>query len=841
MSGLHQSQRSTGEATVADSRLTTEQTFDIVLKPVSRPELGDIRIDEELFAIGRTEAPFASYAPELVADLSRRHARIFSEYGTVYIVDLGSKNGTTVNGADIRQKTAILRDGDEICLGGTLAYKVKLGVRLQAPQRTEKLVSLTLQPEHSELGIQPIVVRQFPFLISKADDVFARYKNDYPHQVNYISRRHAHIFLKGGAPFVEDLGSTNGTFVSGKRLDEHAVALQEGDVLAFGGHHFVYKVSLQKEEHAVDRTVTKLSQSVRGPAQAPALNADKTTFVAAADSFLDIFCVDQAQPQDEEINEEDAKPQADADGDAGKRPARSKAAIFASEIASAFVGSDRSGMKRSFRWGMALAAVLVVAGLLMYLVGTPERRMKNLLTSGDYAQAATVASQYLESNPGDETFRALGTEALLKAQVPRWLAFIKAGEFGKANAVLADMKQQGQGNADIPALIGELEWMGNLEQFVASRGGVDAPIRIYADEQRMKALLKQWSDDTQAHQRAFVAISSHVPAFRDPYAQTLSHLRKLQSDDSVYLAAIERLKTAITTELNKEHPDGLDAILKEYAEKYPRLGGLDSVRQDARLYTEIQNEMYARRLGRIVTLLEKAKFATPPFQARFRALISSSQFPPPEVVRQYQAVSKAWRAGDPKQAFAGLQAMSSGPWADAAAHEAERKRAIADQFAALQKTRGEKGYDERLLAFYGTLDAGEDAYFIRAIEADVGQVKDKALTRAQELMSQAQAQWRQYKDNGGIEGAQRLESKISGQFRTQAGLLSQAYGNAQQAQRIYAQLKTERPAQWNAAQEEIRAETELQRKSLLESRAVLGPQLLKAKLALLGGEGNEKR
>src|SRR4051812_35856556 len=80
------------------NRVMTNQEPTIVLKAVSHPDLGDIRIDEILFAVGREEAPFNSYAPDIIADLSRRHARIFCEYGSVYLADLESKNGTTING-----------------------------------------------------------------------------------------------------------------------------------------------------------------------------------------------------------------------------------------------------------------------------------------------------------------------------------------------------------------------------------------------------------------------------------------------------------------------------------------------------------------------------------------------------------------------------------------------------------------------------------------------------------------------------------------------------------------------------------------------------------------------
>jgi hypothetical protein len=50
--------------------------LEIVLKPLSRPDLGEIRIGDGVFAIGRNEQPFASYEPDVLAMLSRRHARI---------------------------------------------------------------------------------------------------------------------------------------------------------------------------------------------------------------------------------------------------------------------------------------------------------------------------------------------------------------------------------------------------------------------------------------------------------------------------------------------------------------------------------------------------------------------------------------------------------------------------------------------------------------------------------------------------------------------------------------------------------------------------------------------
>src|SRR5687767_13274222 len=48
-----------------------------------------------------------------------------------------------------------------------------------------------------------------------------------------ISRRHARLTFQGGKYVIEDLGSTNGTFVNGQRLAGPRV-LKAGEVVSFG-------------------------------------------------------------------------------------------------------------------------------------------------------------------------------------------------------------------------------------------------------------------------------------------------------------------------------------------------------------------------------------------------------------------------------------------------------------------------------------------------------------------------------------------------------------------------------------------------------------------------------
>lgn len=511
-------------AMIATARPVPGRQLMIVLEPIAHPELEAIHIHDALFAIGRTEAPFEAYPPELAADLSRRHARIFCEHGAVYLADLGSKNGTTVNGIAVRQAITKLHSGDVLGLGKALSYRVHLEPAAVQPPRT-KLAGLTLTPEQDGGGVQAIVVTEFPFLISKADDTFARYKDSTPEQVNYLSRRHAHIFLKGGQPFIEDLGSTNGTFVGGTRLDEHAVALHDGDVLAFGGRHFVYRLSLQWEAAAPDPTLTRIGVPAAAAAAAPSADADKTTFVVAADSFLNIFCVDSPPAQDA-APDPAAAPAAGAQDDAPAHP-HGKAATVLSGLYTALGGKGQLDLRRARRVGAATLALVALLAWSLYRIGGPEREVADLLASGAYAQAAVAAGAGLASDPDNARLKSLGMEALLKANLPEWSASLKARQYRRAAAQVAAMRQQGRRIPELAPLLTELEWIVQLEEFVAARGGAQAPIRDAADAARIRNFLKQWEEQKEAQQRAFETMSSHAPAFRDAYADALSDVRKL--------------------------------------------------------------------------------------------------------------------------------------------------------------------------------------------------------------------------------------------------------------------------------------------------------------------------
>jgi predicted component of type VI protein secretion system len=77
-----------------------------------------------------------------------------------------------------------------------------------------------------------------------------------------ISRRHARFFLQGSTYLVEDLGSTNGTFVNNQRLSGPHM-LRPGEVITFGE-----RITAAFEVTLVDADATQVSTTARQVEQA---------------------------------------------------------------------------------------------------------------------------------------------------------------------------------------------------------------------------------------------------------------------------------------------------------------------------------------------------------------------------------------------------------------------------------------------------------------------------------------------------------------------------------------------------------------------------------------------
>jgi pSer/pThr/pTyr-binding forkhead associated (FHA) protein len=230
------------------------------------------------------------------SEASRQHARITLEHGRLTLEDLGSTNGTRLNGRRISQPE-VLGGGDIIVIGqthlmvvapGSAEHNTILGGRLgnadenyvveqEDPDVTglrmsfpkppgwsakddfgesksatkQPLDVLALEMKRQSVGVENtvavfmIVSEQgrntlLPLRAGKAAWTLGRTAdNDIEICHVTISSLHAVVREKSLQWQIEDQESTNGTRVNGKKIDKHA--LQDGDTVSLGKIDLVFK------------------------------------------------------------------------------------------------------------------------------------------------------------------------------------------------------------------------------------------------------------------------------------------------------------------------------------------------------------------------------------------------------------------------------------------------------------------------------------------------------------------------------------------------------------------------------------------------------------------------
>ena len=156
--------------------------------------------------------------------VSHHHLEVDIRAGQVAITDLKSTNGTQVNGTRIAPNQRVpLHAGDVIRVGDLTGNSLQITLGgAEGDLRTRSAGMLDL----GKLAKQPSV------LIGRA----ASCDLVMPHPS--VSKHHAMISRQRGVILIQDLGSTNGTFVNGARITQ--AYLRDGDEIRVGPFNLVY-------------------------------------------------------------------------------------------------------------------------------------------------------------------------------------------------------------------------------------------------------------------------------------------------------------------------------------------------------------------------------------------------------------------------------------------------------------------------------------------------------------------------------------------------------------------------------------------------------------------------
>jgi pSer/pThr/pTyr-binding forkhead associated (FHA) protein len=209
----------------------------ILLGTEGEPQRWPIR--EGSLTLGRAKDCHISIAD---TRLSRRHTELRCEGRRVIITDLGSINGTYVNGVRIQQPQE-LRHGDLVRVGPfELRYEMLIPPELEIPERSTIVME---EPSRlPRLEVSSGSQRGLVIDLTRERMVVGRSGRGQQWDIvlldRAVSRPHAEILRQGEGFVLKDLGSANATLVNGVALTgPHE--LIDGDAITFGEAVLIFR------------------------------------------------------------------------------------------------------------------------------------------------------------------------------------------------------------------------------------------------------------------------------------------------------------------------------------------------------------------------------------------------------------------------------------------------------------------------------------------------------------------------------------------------------------------------------------------------------------------------
>lgn len=187
--------------------------------------------------------------------VSRKHGRIFVEDAGVFVEDMGSTNGTFVDGAklDPNQKIEI-KDGSEVTVGSVVLRFIAPEVAESEPVTPEPTQEVAAEPvDESPSDESPaesagqLVPKDGGAALTLIEGTNTIGRREGANMLvipdPYCSGRHADLTIRDRVFTLTDIGSTNGTLVNGAPLEANVPKqIQAGDEITFGRPVFKLEV-----------------------------------------------------------------------------------------------------------------------------------------------------------------------------------------------------------------------------------------------------------------------------------------------------------------------------------------------------------------------------------------------------------------------------------------------------------------------------------------------------------------------------------------------------------------------------------------------------------------------
>ncbi len=279
------------------------------------------------------------------------HAELRQEDGKLFIWDSGSVNGTFVNGEKVAGKR-------EVQAGDVIRFHL-IDTQLVDPSKGPAVLPEAVKRELEKPALPQWQVKAMTgtisgkmFLIDGTKVIGRDPGCDIVVAGAHVSRRHAELSVRSGKLWVKDLGSSNGSFINGKRSDE--TVLKNGDEVKFDAMTFKVVGPAEQEESFDEADMTQFRPvAAPRPAAAPAPKPAPAAPVAPPPAPVPAASPPPAAPRPAAVATPAPAPKPAA---AAPRPAAAKPAPAATPASGGGLGP------------LVLIALVVLAGIAAFFI-----------------------------------------------------------------------------------------------------------------------------------------------------------------------------------------------------------------------------------------------------------------------------------------------------------------------------------------------------------------------------------------------------------------------------------------------------------------------------------------
>ncbi len=231
--------------------------------------------------------------------ISRKHALIVVAGGSFFLTDLGSGNGTYLNGSKVApNEKSLLRHGDMISIENyNLSFsqidemlassfneitdsdilEVKLLKKVLRAIDKESIPSIEVL-NGNFVGKKFFLTEDMPEVVLGRDE-----SADYEIREYVISRQHARLVRQDGRVFIHDMSSKNGTYVNNRRVTE--TELHDGDRIALGTIVLIFRNPKEVNMEEIRASVKKPLPPV---AKKPLVSEEQTMQDEGAEEIAEV-------------------------------------------------------------------------------------------------------------------------------------------------------------------------------------------------------------------------------------------------------------------------------------------------------------------------------------------------------------------------------------------------------------------------------------------------------------------------------------------------------------------------------------------------------------------------